>query len=194
MLAPVPCPAHDPGGKVRHKLPDGVTGGAIFPDPEARYRTVLWRCWGPDGERAPYALFVGMNPSTADAANNDPTCTREMGFTRRWGLTHYRKVNVSAYRATKPTDLVKAAAEGIEIDTLANRLAIATEAAGAHMIVLAFGVLSGTMRFCAEGIVKSLLDQKHDLACLGLTADGSPRHSLYLPNAAPLQEWKGWPV
>jgi hypothetical protein len=129
-----------------------VTGGAIFPDIEQRYRTVLWRCWGPDGERAPYALFVGMNPSTANASANDPTCAREMGFTRRWRLTHYRKVNVSAYRATDPSGLVRAAAEGIEIDTLANRLAIATEAAGAHLIVAAFGRLSGDMRHYAEAV------------------------------------------
>ncbi len=77
IVPPLPCPAHDPGWKVLYNLPTGVTGGAIFPDIEQRYRTVLWRCWGPDGERAPYALFVGMNPSTADASHNDPTCARQ---------------------------------------------------------------------------------------------------------------------
>ena len=70
---------HDPGGKVRLVLPDGMRAGATFCGPSNCYRTLLWREWGDEG--APYALWIGMNPSTADATVDDRTVRREIGFT-----------------------------------------------------------------------------------------------------------------
>jgi hypothetical protein len=65
-------------------------------------------------------------------------------------------------------------------------------AAGAHCIVLAFGVLKGDMRHYAQAVVRSL--EGRELLCLGTTVDGSPRHPLYLAGDSPLQRWNGWPT
>jgi hypothetical protein len=95
---------HDPKGKVRLTLQPGVDGSAEFSEC-GRYRHWLKREWGfrrfTDG-REPYALWIGMNPSTAEANVDDPTIRREMGFTRRMGLDCYAKVNIMDYRATFP--------------------------------------------------------------------------------------------
>jgi hypothetical protein len=55
------------------------------------------------GER--FVLFVGLNPSTADAMQDDPTIRREVDFARRWGYDWYLKGNVYAYRSTDPKRL-----------------------------------------------------------------------------------------
>ena len=66
--------AHDPGGKVRLRLGEGVRGDAVM-SADGRYRQIMRRWLG---ETFPehYILFVGMNPSTADATVDDPTCAR----------------------------------------------------------------------------------------------------------------------
>lgn len=43
------------------------------------YRYDLWRQW--DASRG-YAMFVGLNPSTADEDNDDPTVRRCIGYDR----------------------------------------------------------------------------------------------------------------
>ena len=47
-----------------------------------------------------------LNPSTADEHREDPTVRRCMGYARRWGARELRVVNVFAYRATTPADML----------------------------------------------------------------------------------------
>lgn len=55
------------------------------------------------GERT--ILFVGLNPSTADAALDDPTIRRCVGFARAWGFDWLFMGNVNAFRSTDPKGL-----------------------------------------------------------------------------------------
>lgn len=48
-----------------------------------RYRYALSRTWD---ESKGYVLFIGQNPSTADAEVDDPTIKKCMKFARAWGL------------------------------------------------------------------------------------------------------------
>lgn len=178
--------AHSPGGKVRLALPLGMRGGAEWYGERQEYRPLLWREWGAPG--APFALFIGQNPSTADALVNDPTCAREVGFCIRWGLTAYRKCNISDYRATDPKALRSVA----DLRSPDNLPTILTQARDADRVVLAFGVLPHRMRALAEETVAALRGLGVTLWCLGVARDQSPRHSLYLRSDAPLIEWVGW--
>lgn len=177
-----PSTAHDPGGKVRTRLPAGMTGGATFCGPGDCYRTLLWRSWGPEDAAA--ALFIGMNPSTADAMLNDPTITREVGFTRSWGMTRYYKANVSAYRATDPKRLA-----GAPIDCPENVETILGVAVQVARVVMACGALSGPMLALFKALVRDLTEWGVPLWCLGTTKGGFPRHPLYLASATPLEPW-----
>jgi hypothetical protein len=56
--------------------------GAEFSDC-MQWRYKLWRNWKTDG-KSRIAVFCGLNPSTADSVNNDPTVTRCIRFAQRW--------------------------------------------------------------------------------------------------------------
>ena len=70
-----------------------------------QYRYALWRQWG-DGED--FMLLIGLNPSTADHRQDDPTIRRCMGFARDWGYSGLCVANLFAYCATYPNDLFAA--------------------------------------------------------------------------------------
>lgn len=190
---PLDAAPHDPGGKVRLRLPAGMRGEAVFCDEEGclgdTHRPFLTRSWGLEG--APFALFVGMNPSTAAAEVNDPTVAREVGFAQRWGLTSYAKANVMDLRATNPRRLLAA---GAVPRSEANLRTIRLAAREAERVVLAFGTLPRQLRPYAEETVAELRKIGVALLCLGITADGSPRHPLYLRSDSPLIPWEGFRV
>jgi hypothetical protein len=172
---------HSAGGKSLFSLPDGMRGTAVFNGERDEYRTVLTRHWGEtDGA---YALWCGMNPSTAEASINDPTIGREVGFTTREGLTDYVKVNVSDYRATDPKGLVGL---GLRVRSPGNLQAIRDAAADAELIVMACGKLHKSIAYLGFETVRALVKDGRKLWCLGRNSDGSPKHPLYLPSAAAL--------
>ena len=177
----VPTVAHDPGGKVRLRLQPGVRGDALFSSC-GRYRHWLSRKWGE--EDAPYALWIGMNPSTAEADIDDPTICREVGHTRRMGLTSYYKCNVMDYRATAPRSLLM---PGVEPRSPHNLAHIVMLACAAERVILAYGVLHRRLRHYTDEMISSLGSMP--LWCMGMTADGSPRHPLYLRGDTELLLW-----
>src|SRR3954454_15761859 len=70
-----------------------------------RYRYLLSRQVGP-GLRT--ATFIMLNPSTADATNDDPTIRRCIGFARQWGCGRLAVLNLFAVRATDPAEMKRA--------------------------------------------------------------------------------------
>lgn len=173
---------HDPGGKTRLRLPEGVTGSARF-SACGRYRPVLARDWTPPGAAARTILFIGMNPSVADDTVSDPTCHRELDYARRWGYTRYLKGNMLDWRATSPDDLPPDPAQARSPDNLAILLDLAREA---ETIVLAHGRLHRRFAPIVEETVAALRAAGRDLLCLGHNADGSAKHPLYLRKDAAL--------
>ena len=176
---------HDPGGKVRLSLPPDIGGNAAF-SPCGRYRHMLSRSWGlEDGLTHGYALWIGMNPSTADAEVDDPTCRREVIYTRtRLKLSSYAKCNVMDYRATDPKTLLKLTAE--ERASGLNLRWITDLAKGAHTVIAAWGALPAELRGHALVVESALTRLDIKLNCVGFTKDGSPRHPLYVRRDAPL--------
>nr|WP_250808585.1 DUF1643 domain-containing protein [Neorhizobium tomejilense] len=166
---------HDPGGKVRIKLRASFLGGATFSDC-GRYRPILWRDW--EGAQKPgYVLWIGMNPSTADGDVDDPTVRRECDFTASWGYGAYRKCNVMDLRATQPKSLI---IPGAVPRSAVNLDFISEQARNAEVVVLAFGSLHKKLAAFGSEVVDRLSAEGVQMHCLGITANGSPKHPLYL--------------
>jgi hypothetical protein len=134
------------------------------------YRYVLWRQW--DATNHAYALFIGLNPATADEVRDDPTIRRCAGYARRWGYGALCMTNLFAYRTPHP-EVMKAHPDPVGAD---NDRWLVKLAKGAGVVVAAWGV-DGT-HLGRDRVVGRLLGGK--LSCLRLTKDGHPWHPLYL--------------
>lgn len=150
-------------------------GGAL-----ARYRYRLWRGEGPA------LLWVMLNPSTADASENDPTIRRVRGFTQREGFARFDVVNLFGYRASKPAvlshmPLAMAVGDG--------DFYIAECLRDAACVVVAWGG-SGPSALTRERVgtvLAAIKEAGHQPMCLGVTKSGHPRHPLYVRGDTPLQ-------
>jgi hypothetical protein len=185
-------PIHDPGGRVAFALDEGVDGSAEF-SPCGRYRSILRRARGKDMpsflESSPvmlgYALWIGLNPSVAAADVDDPTVRREWLYTeRRLGLARYVKVNVFDYRATNPRRLLEL--DPSQRQSADNADLIVRLASSADVVVAAWGAPHNRLRPSAIDLHRRLAAADIDLKCVGLTAEGFPRHPLYVRSDATL--------
>jgi hypothetical protein len=132
------------------------------------YRFSLSRSWsGGSGK----AVFIGLNPSTADQAEDDPTIRRCVGFAQAWGCNSLEIVNLFAYRATNPEDL-KRSAKPIGRD---NDRWIAAAISEAAESIACWGNHGA---FLARS--ESIRDRYPKLLCLGINASGEPKHPLYI--------------
>lgn len=140
------------------------------------YRYALWRTWD---ESLPKALFIGLNPSTADEIQDDPTIRRCIRYSRDWGYGGYIMGNIFGYRSTDPQGLKKIKdpigdKNNYWLKKLHKQASITIAAWGNHGKFLDRG----------EEVVR-LLD---DLHCLKITKENHPSHPLYLPaNLKPIK-------
>ncbi len=67
-----------------------------------KYRYVLSRIWD---ESKPTVMIIGLNPSTADETENDPTIIKCIDFAKSWGYGGVYMLNLFGFRATKPKDM-----------------------------------------------------------------------------------------
>ena len=168
-IRPTPCALQSA------KSMPAVTRQTIF-SADRMYRYTLWREWSDDLFRnrtnEGYVMFIGLNPSTADETQDDPTIRRCMGFVKRWGYLTLCMTNLFAFRATDPRKM-KAHPKPIGDENDRWLVAVAREA---DLIVAAWGV-DGRFMARDEEVMK-LLD---DVQCLRVTKGGYPEHPLYIP-------------
>jgi hypothetical protein len=165
-------------------MTDEERSGAII-SPCGAYRYHLWRRWD---ECLPTMCWVMLNPSTADATQDDPTIRRCIGFARREGCGGISVRNVFALRATDPSELAKHA-DPFGPENEAHLLS-ARSVSALTVLVLGWGAKIANKRLLhyyrhAEGCLRP---QKPK--CFGITQKGDPRHPLYLPAGAKLAEWQ----
>lgn len=148
-----------------------------------RYRYRLGRNWA-DGWGKP-AVFVMLNPSTADAFVDDPTIVRCRNFAKAWGCDRLIVVNLYALRSTDPRGLWKAEDPvGPENDAhLEDAAYTAAEYDGP--LVAAWGANAKPDRV-AQVLALPGMER---LMALGTTKAGAPRHPLYLPGTARPEPW-----
>lgn len=156
------------------------TSGAEFSDCRTwRYR--LWRIWD---HTKPYANFLMLNPSIADANVLDPTVTRCVAYARRWGYGGLHVTNLFALVSTDPDGLYRAA-DPVGPD---NDVAILETARGAGVIVCAWGNHGGFGQR-QDAAVKMLRAAGVQLAFLRMNGTGEPAHPLYLPGDLVPLDW-----
>jgi len=156
-----------------------------------RYRYTLTRTW--DATK-PTVVFIGINPSTANADVEDPTSRRCNDFARRWDAGSMQLINLYAFRSTFPDFLYAEDADGERIGGVRSdavgpqndefiarvlaspRVTTVVAAWGAHKIA----------EQRAAAVVALAERYSRQLMCLGLTKQGAPRHPLYVPKMTTL--------
>jgi hypothetical protein len=129
-----------------------------------------------------------LNPSTADAAVDDPTIRRCMRFAHRWGgFGSLEVVNLFALRSTDPKGL----REVDDPEGPGNDAAILEASKLAGRIVLAWGA-GGEYKGRGRDVARALSLARDDLVCLGRTQRGHPLHPLYVPYEAPVIRFPGY--
>lgn len=149
---------------------------AVYSD-DLLYRYEFHRDWG-DAQPDRRVVWVLLNPATGDTDGKQrPTLGRCITWSQAWGYSGLTIINLFAFRATKPRDLLGAAdpvGEG-------NDDTIKALTASAHRVVGAWGShgrLLGRGRQVAGWLPRAV--------CLGHTSRGEPRHPLYIPTTAAL--------
>jgi hypothetical protein len=132
------------------------------------YRFALWRTWD---DSKHFAMIIGLNPSTADEVNDDPTLTRCINFAKSWGYGGVCMTNLFAYRATDPKDMKSQKDPiGAENDIWLNKLAN-----DAGIVVAAWG--NDGRYLNRSNMVVEMLPNLHYLK---MNKSGEPAHPLYL--------------
>jgi hypothetical protein len=151
-------------------------------DPSQQYRYSLTRGW--DTEK-PKVVFIMLNGSTADAANDDPTLRRCISFAKDWGYGSLEVVNLFGYRTTLPSELKRAEYPvGPENDKY-----IVAAIKKAQTVVVAWGT-HGIYLKRNYKVIQLLAEHNVRPLCLGKTKDGHPKHPLYIKaNTLPVPLW-----
>lgn len=153
--------------------------------PCRKYRYTLWREWDLDlltgsaddsKDLESYAMFIGLNPSTADETKDDPTIRRCIGFAKAWGYGALCMTNLFAFRATKPEDM-KRQVEPVGMDNIHHILKCGSQAG---IVVAAWGA-NGKHHNQDVYVKEQLFNIGVRIHCLRTISDGSPEHPLYLP-------------
>lgn len=156
------------------------------------YRYTLWREWD-NGTfstlkqiigQCNYAMFIGLNPSTADETKDDPTIRKCIGFAKRWGYGALCMTNLFAFRATLPRDMKKS-----EYPVGEDNLHHLLECASSAGIVVAAWGKNGCFQSQDLATADQLSRIGIQLMCLRTNGDGSPEHPLYVPYDTEPKAW-----
>jgi len=146
---------------------------------DGRYRWHLTRRWG-EGKILP---FIMLNPSTADAYQDDRTIGRCMSFARREGYSGIEVLNLFSFRTSSPDEMYRSYDPiGSETDSWLK----AAARDGDTPVVCAWG---GSADQSRVRDVVNLIGNTAQLVCLGTTKYGHPRHPLYVKSVQPLVAW-----
>ncbi len=146
-----------------------------------KYRYELTREWESNFRRAdrPKSVtFIMLNPSTADASEDDPTIRRCVSFAKAQNAIKLIVVNLFAYRTFSVSEL-KAVRYDTDIigpeywDRLRKTLA------KSETIVCAWGAHGSLLD--QDALVYEYVKETHNwLFALTINSDGSPKHPLYI--------------
>jgi len=135
---------------------------------DRKYRYLLSRIWD---ESKSTVMIIGLNPSTADETENDPTIERCISFAKSWGYGGVYMLNLFGFRATQSKDMFNAE-EPIGID---NDEYIKKYSKICDKVVCAWGN-DGNYKNRSQEILAIIKNSYY----LKLNKTGEPAHPLYL--------------
>lgn len=159
---------------------------------DRKYRFTLWRDWSGElqsgfhftecphagyypGRADNFVQFIGLNPSTADEKNDDPTLRRCIDFAKRWGFGAMCMTNLFAFRSTEPEEM-KRASDPVGEPGWPLRIARETDNG---LVVACWG--NHGLHMGQAHIVKAAFQKMGvPLHALRLTKAKQPEHPLYL--------------
>lgn len=146
-----------------------------------KYRYLLRRTWD---HKKPRALLIMLNPSTADAKQDDATIRSCVRLLIGLDYGSMEVVNVFAYRATKPDELV------MQTDPIGPRNYDTIEGAvhRCDVVICAWGAypLADQYSITPKNIVRC---RRPAMYCFGKTKHGAPKHPLYIKSGTPLETY-----
>ena len=147
---------------------------------DRKYRYALWRIWN---NEKPYVLFIGLNPSTADETEDDPTIRRCIQFAKDWEYGGICMVNLFAFRATDPK-VIKNSIDPIGSE---NDMWLINLSQEAGFTIAAWGT-NGSY----QNRDKEVMELLPHIWCLGTTKNGFPKHPLYLRKDTEYKKFGEW--
>jgi hypothetical protein len=149
------------------------------------YRYTLLHQWDELFERQ-RALFICLNPSTADENQLDPTLTRIKSFSTRLGANEFLILNLFAYRATDPKEMMTVN-DPIGSENDAHIKAAITEAytLNGEQLDIVGGWGNHGLHMQRQRACLTLLEHFRELPnlniyCLGKNSNHTPKHPLYI--------------
>lgn len=164
----------------RDSAPTASLADAII-SPCEKYRYRLTRRVGPGSRRL---VCILLNPSTANAKDDDPTVSRLMAFAKRLGYDILEIVNLFAFRTPSPSECVQQGTNAIgpDNDRYLNELLDLAAVDGTVLCAWGNGLptkLGVTMTRVRAAYVLALVAARGLTPyCFGTNDDGSPKHPL----------------
>lgn len=149
--------------------------GAKF-SKDLKHRLVLWRIWN---RSKGIVLYVGVNPSTADAKVDDATIRRLNHFTRQEGYGGFYIINLYT-RITPHYEQLKSFKK---INSSVSNYYIEKYARKSNLVCLMYGRRGhDTARYEEVLALLDLTCNSKPIMCFGYNANGTPVHPLMIAN------------
>lgn len=159
-----------------------LLGGGGRSDKRHIWRMALWRQWD---SRLPLLSIVMLNPSTADAREDDYTIVRLIDFAIRGGYGSFLVTNLFAYRATDPLDLLLRGFDrciGPQNDDWIRAACTGRD------VLAAWGAV-GQCGGRPDKVWRIIKPVAARVLSLGTNKDGSPPHPSRLSKSVKMQPW-----
>ena len=140
-------------------------------------------------------LFVGLNPSLADAGRDDPTLRRLQGFARDWGYHQLVVLNVFGRISPSPRALRRCDdSVGLDTDPVLNSWFQSWSRSPTCDLWLGWGEAGSLYRRDDQVLTMlatalALRFQGAPPLVIGTTRSGQPRHPLYVAAGSRLFPW-----
>ena len=144
-----------------------IDSGALFSDCR-KYRYALWRIWD---KSKPLVMFIGLNPSTANEATNDPTIESVERISRYNGYGGFYMMNLFGIISSDPK-ILKSVEDPIG-DNMKHHDAVYSKC---KSVVFAWGAFKE-----AEDISRQFEEKYPNALCIGQNKNRSPKHPLFQP-------------